>query len=196
MKKRLLLHSCCGPCSSGVIGQVAEEYQVTLLFYNPNIQPNDEYDRRLEAQKIVVDKMNSEYGYGVELIEVDYNPEEFFSKTKGLEKEREGGARCKECFYLRLDKTASYAKQHGYDIFTTTLSISPHKDYELLNHIGKEMSDKYGVDYMSANFKKNDGYLNSIRNSKKYKIYRQEYCGCIYSKLESEEYKKNKSKDE
>ena len=106
----------------------------------------------------------------------------------GLEEEKEGGARCEKCFYLRLDALAKYAKENGYDIFTTTLSISPHKDYELLNKIGLEMAEKYGVDYMCANFKKNDGYLNSIKNSKKYEIYRQNYCGCVYSKKESEEY--------
>ncbi|MBQ9791384.1 MAG: epoxyqueuosine reductase QueH [Clostridia bacterium] len=190
--KKLLLHSCCGPCSSGVIGQVVKDFDVTILFYNPNIQPNDEYLKRLEAQKTIIDKMNSEYGYNVKLIEVDYNPQEFFEVAKGLELEKEGGARCEKCFYLRLDKTASFAKANGYDTFTTTLSISPHKDFELLNKIGKEMSDKHGVDYMCANFKKNDGYLNSIKNSKKYEIYRQNYCGCIYSKKESEEYLKNK----
>lgn len=190
--KKLLLHSCCGPCSSGVIGQVVKDFDVTILFYNPNIQPNDEYLKRLEAQKIIIDKMNSEYGYNVKLIEVDYNPQEFFEVAKGLELEKEGGTRCEKCFYLRLDKTASFAKANGYDTFTTTLSISPHKDFELLNRIGKEMSDKHDVDYMCANFKKNDGYLNSIKNSKKYEIYRQNYCGCIYSKKESEEYLKNK----
>ena len=192
--KKLLLHSCCGPCSSGVIGQLAKDYKVTILFYNPNIQPNDEYDKRLEAQRIIVDKMNAEYGYDVSLIEDEYIPQEFFDIARGLEEEKEGGARCKECFALRLDRTASFASSHGYDIFTTTLSISPHKDYELINEIGLAMVDKYGVDYMCANFKKNDGYLNSIKNSKKYGIYRQEYCGCIFSKKESEDYKNNKNK--
>ena len=186
--KKLLLHSCCGPCSSGVIGQVANDFEVTIFFYNPNIHPEDEYYKRLKAQRIIVDKMNGEYGYNVKLIEAPYNPQEFFSVTKGLEEEKEGGARCEKCFYLRLDALAKYAKENAYDIFTTTLSISPHKDYELLNKIGLEMSTKFGVDYMCANFKKNDGYLNSIKNSKKYEIYRQNYCGCVYSKKESEEY--------
>ena len=190
--KKLLLHSCCGPCSSGVIGQVANDFEVTIFFYNPNIHPEEEYYKRLEAQQIIVDKMNSEYGYNVKLVEAPYNPQEFFDVAKGLEQEKEGGARCEKCFYLRLDALSKYAKENGYDIFTTTLSISPHKDFELLNKIGLEMADKYKVDYMCANFKKNDGYLNSIKNSKKYEIYRQNYCGCVYSKIESDKYTKNK----
>ena len=184
--KKLLIHSCCGPCSSGVLGQVAKEYQVTLLFFNPNIHPDTEYEKRKEAQRIIVDKMNEEYGYNIKLIEAPYEPKTFFDRVKGLEKEKEGGARCKECFTQRLEYTAMYAKDNGYQIFTTTLSISPHKDYKLINDIGMDISNKIGVEYMCANFKKNDGYLNSIKNSKKYGIYRQKYCGCIYSKNESD----------
>ena len=190
--KKMLLHSCCGPCSSGVLGQLANDYDVTIVFFNPNIHPEDEYFKRLEAQKIIVDSMNNEYGYNVKLIEADYKPETFFENTKGLEQEKEGGLRCHKCFEQRLEYTANFAKTHGYDIFTTTLSISPHKDYELINLIGSKIADRVGVDYMHANFKKNDGYLNSIKNSKKYGIYRQKYCGCIYSKTESENYNKTK----
>ena len=184
--KKLLLHSCCGPCSSGVIGQLVDEYDITILFFNPNIHPADEYEKRLEAQKTIVDSMNKEYGYNVKLVVADYTPQTFFDNVKGLEQEKEGGLRCAKCFTERLEYTGEYAKAHGYDVFTTTLSISPHKDFELINSIGKQVSDKVGVDYMYANFKKNDGYLNSIKNSKKYGIYRQRYCGCIYSKAESE----------
>ena len=178
--KKMLLHSCCGPCSSGVIEQLVNDYDITILFYNPNIHPDNEYKKRLDAQKKLVDSLNAE-GYNIKLIECEYNPEEYFNMIKGFEYELEGGKRCEECFRLRLEYSAKFAKNNGYDIFTTTMSVSPHKDYILLNQIGEEMSNKYGVDCYFANFKKNNGYLNSIRNSQKYDLYRQDYCGCVYS---------------
>ena len=176
----MLLHSCCGPCSSGVIEQLVNDYDITILFYNPNIHPDIEYQKRLDAQKMLIDKLNEE-GYQIKLIESEYEPNEYFDMVEGLEDEPEGGKRCEKCFLLRMEFTAKYAKENGYDIFTTTMSVSPHKDYILLYQIGEEMARRYGVDYYFANFKKNNGYLNSIRNSQKYDLYRQDYCGCVYS---------------
>ncbi len=178
--KKLLLHSCCGPCSSGVLENLAKEYEVTILFYNPNIYPMQEYYKRLDAQQKVVDVLK-EKGINIHLIEAEYNPDSYDLAVVGLEKEPEGGKRCAKCFTLRLEYTCKYAASHGYDIFTTTMSVSPHKDYILLNSIGNALSKEYGIEYLEANFKKNDGYLKSIRNSKDWGIYRQNYCGCKYS---------------
>lgn len=173
--EKLLLHSCCGPCSSGVLDQLTTNYIVTVFFYNPNIYPEEEYVKRAEAQHKYLNQI------GVSSVFCDYTPEDYESVVKGLEGEPEGGNRCLECFRIRLEKTAQYAKEKGYDVFTTTLSVSPHKDYIAINKIGKELEAKYGVKYLEANFKKNDGYLKSIQNSKLYGIYRQNYCGCKYS---------------
>ena len=178
--KKLLLHSCCGPCSSGVLEDLLQEYEVTILFYNPNIHPSEEYYKRLEAQQQVVKKLNA-LGYNIQLIEAEYNPDIYFEEVKGLESCPEGGKRCERCFELRLEYTCKYAKTCNYDVFTTTMSVSPHKNYILLNEIGQKMSDKYNVEYLWANFKKNNGYLKSINNSKKFEIYRQDYCGCVFS---------------
>ncbi|MBQ4558102.1 MAG: epoxyqueuosine reductase QueH [Clostridia bacterium] len=178
--KKLLLHSCCGPCSSGVLEDLCKEYDVTIYFYNPNIFPLEEYIKRLEAQKQLLLELNN-LGYDIKLVEAEYNQEDFDNVVKGLENCKEGGDRCTKCFELRLDNTCKYAKNNNYDIFTTTMSVSPHKNFELLNSIGEELSKKYNIDYLWANFKKNNGYLKSINNSKKYNIYRQNYCGCRYS---------------
>lgn len=177
MKKKLLLHACCGPCASGVIPQLTD-YDTTLLYYNPNIDTLDEYNKRLEALQIIVDEMNKEYNYDVKLIAIPYNHNEFTEKTKGYENEKEGGSRCDICFAIRLDYTGKFAKDNGYDIWASTLSISPHKDYEKINTIGNNIAKKYSCEYMPSNFKKNNGFLLSIQNSKKYGIYRQNYCGC------------------
>ncbi len=178
--KRLLLHSCCGPCSSGVLERLSQDYSITILFYNPNIYPLEEYNERLDAQRKIVDNLNAE-GYNIGLIEIGYNNGEYDEAVVGLEELPEGGARCEKCFRLRMERTCRYALENGFDIFTTTLSVSPHKNHVLLNSIGKELSARYGIEYLEANFKKNDGYLLSIRNSQKYDLYRQRYCGCKYS---------------
>jgi len=178
--KKLLLHSCCGPCSSGVLEDLSQDYDITILFYNPNIYPEEEYNKRLEAQRQVVDYLNNK-GLAIKLLVTDYLPQEYFDTVKGFEQEKEGGSRCEKCFRLRLEYSCKFAKDNGYDIFTTTLSISPHKDYQLLNLIGEELSKKYNMPYLSANFKKNNGFLKSINNSKEIGIYRQNYCGCKYS---------------
>jgi len=173
--KKLLLHSCCAPCSSGVLDDLRLEYDITVFFYNPNIYPASEHEKRAKEQERYLQQI------GISYIICDYNPEEYMKEIKGFEKEPEGGSRCEKCFEVRLKKTAEYAKKHNYDVFTTTLSVSPHKNHEIINKIGAEISEAYGVDFLPANFKKNDGYLKSINNSKKYNIYRQNYCGCKYS---------------
>ena len=173
--EKLLLHSCCAPCSSGVLDDLRKEYDITVFFYNPNIYPAEEYDKRANEQQKYLTQI------GISYIICDYVPEEYVKEIKGLESEPEGGKRCEKCFRLRLKATAEYAKKHNYDLFTTTLSVSPHKKFELINQIGRELSEEIGVPFLEANFKKNDGYLKSINNSKLYNIYRQNYCGCKYS---------------
>ncbi len=177
----LLLQSCCGPCSTYVLETLAEFFKVTVLFYNPNIYPESEYYKRLDNQIKVINSMP--FKNKVELMPCDYNEQEFLSAVKNLENEREGGARCKECFVLRMDKTATLAKEKGFDFFTTTLTVSPHKNAQMLNQIGKELEDKHKVKYLFGDFKKKEGYKRSIQLSKEYDLYRQEYCGCRFSLL-------------
>ena len=178
MKKKLLLHTCCAPCASGCIPQL-ENYDITLFFYNPNIDTLEEYNRRLEALYTLVTEYNAEFNTDIKIIAVPYNHDEFKSKVIGYESEPEGGKRCDICFALRLDKTFDYASKNGYDIVTSTLSISPHKDFALINTIGEGLSKKHGIEYLPSNFKKKNGFLMSIQNSKKYNLYRQTYCGCM-----------------
>lgn len=177
MKKKMLLHSCCAPCTSGVLWQL-EEYDITLLFYNPNIDTLEEYNLRLDNVKKLIECVNIEYGYDIKLIAIPYDHNSFLDLIKGREQEKEGGERCKICIADRIDFTGKYAKDNGFDIFASTLSVSPHKNYELINKIGENISQKYSVEYYPSNFKKNNGYLISIQNSKKYNLYRQNYCGC------------------
>lgn len=174
MKKKMLLHSCCAPCTSGVTWQLTD-YDITLLFYNPNIDSLEEYNRRLDALELLVAKLNEE-GNNIKLIAIPYNHEEFTSQIVGLEQEKEGGSRCQKCITLRLQFTAKYAQEHGYDIWASTLSVSPHKDFEFINKVGESLSDM--CNYLPSNFKKNNGFLTSIQLSKKYGLYRQNYCGC------------------
>lgn len=175
--KKLLLHSCCAPCTSGVLWQLTD-YDITLLFYNPNIDTLDEYNKRLNALIKFIDDINAENKSNINIVAIPYEHQEFLRLTQGLENEKEGGKRCSICFAQRLDFSAKYAKEHGYDIFATTLTVSPHKDFKVINNIGNELSNKYNIEYLPSNFKKNNGYLISIQNSKKYGIYRQIYCGC------------------
>lgn len=189
-KPTLLLHICCAPCSSGCIEKLVEYFVVKAFFYNPNISPLDEYNKRKQELKRFIkenDKLKD-----VQMIDCDYENENYINSIKGLEKEKEGGLRCEKCFNLRLEKTAIIAKQMNIDYFGTTLTISPMKDEKLLNSIGGKLESKYGVKYLFSNFKKQNGYLSSIENSKKYDLYRQDYCGCIYSKLERERQKNEK----
>ncbi len=179
-KPRLLLHSCCAPCSSYVLEYLSQYFLITVLYYNPNIYPEEEFFKRLEEQR----RLAKEMPCGNEVIDIGYNPQEFFDAAKGLENEKEGGARCGKCFMLRLRKTAEIAKERGFDYFTTTLSISPLKDEQLLNQIGGELSEKYGIAYLYSDFKKKNGYKRSTELSREYNLYRQNYCGCIFSQKE------------
>lgn len=176
---RLLLHSCCGPCSSYVLEYLSRYFEVTVLFFNPNIYPAAEFDKRLKTQEKLIREMSFENP--VSLIAAPYSFDEFAAVSKGLEAEREGGARCTQCFKLRLKKTAYEAQRLGFDVFATTLSVSPHKNAALLNEIGEAFSEETGVKFLAADFKKREGYKRSIELSKQYDLYRQEYCGCEFS---------------
>lgn len=176
----LLLHSCCGPCSSYVLEVLTQHFNVTLLYYNPNIYPESEYYKRYDEQKKIIEKMP--FIHPVKIMECSYDENEFLSASRGYENEREGGSRCEKCFILRMKKTAQLAAENGFDFFTTTLSVSPHKNAPLLNKIGEELSREFSVDFLYADFKKKEGYKRSIELSKKYELYRQDYCGCRFSK--------------
>ncbi len=175
----LLLHSCCGPCSSYVLEYLARYFKITVLYYNPNIQPEAEFDRRAETQRQLL--RSAEYDNPVDLIVPRYDDSPFLSAVSGLENAPEGGARCLRCFELRLEETARTAREGGFDYFTTTLSVSPHKNAEALNTIGMSMGERYGVPYLCSDFKKRDGYKRSIELSSLYGLYRQDYCGCRFS---------------
>ena len=178
----LLLHSCCAPCSSYVLEYLSKYFSITLFFFNPNISARSEYDMRYAELVRLVAEMGLDGQ--VEIVNGDYEPERFFAIAKGLEHLPEGEERCHRCYSLRLEDTARLAADGGYDYFTTTLSISPHKNAEWLNTIGEEMAKKYGSSYLNSDFKKRGGYLRSCQLSEKHGLYRQDFCGCIYSKLE------------
>ena len=179
LKPRLLIHSCCAPCSSTCLEEVTPHFETDVYFYNPNITEKQEFDKRLLEQIRFVSEV---YGDKVKVISEDYNSEDFYSKIKGMENLPEKSTRCYECYKLRLEKTAIYARDNGYDYFTTTLSLSPHKNADWINKIGEELQSIYGVKFLNCDFKKKGGYLKSIELSKQYDLYRQDYCGCIYSK--------------
>ena len=172
----LLLQSCCGPCSSYVLEYLTQYFDVTVFFYNPNIRPEAEFNRRLDTLKKLLADMPLEHP--AVLLEPDWRGDEFFQAIRGLESEPEGGARCAACFKLRLEETARTAVEWGYDYFGTTLTVSPHKNAELINTIGEALGEEYGVRWLPSDFKKRNGYLRSIQLSKEYGLYRQEYCGC------------------
>lgn len=179
---RVLLHSCCAPCSSYVIEYLSRYFYLTILYYNPNISPFEEYEKRKREQKRLIQEM--ETLYKVEMIDCDYDNDLYENAIKGLELEPERGRRCTVCFQLRLEKTASMAKEHGYDYFGTTLSVSPYKNANLINEIGLKLQEKYDIPFLIADFKKRNGYKRSIELSREYDLYRQNYCGCKYSKRE------------
>ena len=180
----LLLHSCCAPCSSYVIEYLSSYFNITILYYNPNIFPYDEYLKRKNEQIKLINTMNTKYL--VNIIDCDYDNELYEKSIKGLELEPERGSRCTVCFKLRLKKTAVIAKDGNFDYFATTLTLSPYKNAKLINEIGFELGDKYSIKYLGSDFKKRDGYKRSIELSRIYNLYRQNYCGCIYSKRNSE----------
>ena len=183
-KPKLLLHACCGVCSSSVLERLYPFFDITVLYYNPNIYPEEEYLKRFNTLKEITLKMKIK----VKLLEIGYESKEFKNISKGLENEKEGGKRCTKCFLLRLEKTAKLAQKHNFDYFTTTLSVSPYKDSQKLNKIGKILSEKYNVEYLYSDFKKKEGYKRSNELAKKYDLYRQNYCGCKYSLNEALEY--------
>ncbi len=177
-KPSLLLHSCCGPCSSYVLEYLNSYFDITVFYYNPNITSEEEYQMRVKEQKRLISLAYP----NVSFIEGKYEPEVFMEMSKGFEEEPEGGARCTKCYYLRMHETAQKAKELKFDFFTTTLSVSPYKDSERLNQIGIQLEQQYGISYLYADFKKKNGYKRSIELSNKYHLYRQNYCGCEFSK--------------
>ena len=184
-KPTLLLHSCCAPCSSAVLERISKYFSITILFYNPNITDYEEYLKRKEELKRLIKDVN----YQIEIMDCDYEKEKFIEMALGLEDKKEGDIRCYKCYKLRLEKTAIVAKENNFDYFTTTLSISPYKNSNWLNEIGEELATKYNINYLYADFKKKNGYKRSIELSNIYHLYRQDYCGCIYSKVERDKIK-------
>lgn len=176
---RLLLHSCCAPCSSYCLEYLSDIFEITVLYYNPNIE-DEEFERRYGEQVRLVSELATKHPVCV--VKGEHDTGVYYDLVAGHEGDPEGGERCRLCFELRLEEAAKYARDNGFDFFTTTLSISPLKDAGLLNSIGKEMSEKYGVRYLYSDFKKKNGYLRSIELSREHSLYRQDYCGCIFSK--------------
>lgn len=177
---RLLLHSCCAPCSSYVLEYLSDYFEITIFYYNPNISPVDEFNKRIEEQKRLIATLPTKNK--IHFIEGSYDNYRYEELIRGLELEKEGGGRCYLCYRLRLEQTANFAKNNDFDYFTTTLSISPYKNAKVLNEIGENLQEQYNVKYLYADFKKNNGYKRSIELSKIYNLYRQDYCGCKYSK--------------
>lgn len=189
-KPGILLHSCCGPCSSSVLELLSKYFDVTVLWYNPNLYPEAEYDKRLETQKQLIDAI-AEDGVQAKLLVEPWRSEDYFSRIKGLENEPEEGKRCLECFRIRLEETARIASERGFEWFCTTLTVSSRKDAVAINAIGREAEAKYGVKWLPSEFKKREGNHRSIILSEKYGLYRQEYCGCVFSLVNREKNDEN-----
>lgn len=189
IKPKLLLHSCCAPCSSAILEFLQNYFDITIYFYNPNITFEEEYYKRLNEQR----EYHEKRGYSIKVIEGKYDPrEDFFKQVKGLEDRKEGGERCFKCYTLRMEATAQKAKELGFDYFSTVLSISPLKNAQWINEIGEELSEKYGIKFLNGDFKKKNRYLRSTEISREYELYRQDYCGCVFSKMEREAKEKEK----
>ena len=186
--KSLLIHACCAPCSSYCLLYLRSFFRITVFYYNPNITEEAEYRKRVEEEKRLISEYNKldDGAFEISYIDGDYEPSKFFEAAKGLEKEPEGGKRCEQCFALRLRRSGEVAKEGGFDFFTTTLTISPLKNADILNEIGERMGEKLGVRWLPSDFKKKNGYQRSIELSKEYDLYRQDYCGCGFSKAERE----------
>ena len=189
-KPGILLHSCCGPCSSSVLELLSKYFDVMVLWYNPNLYPEAEYDKRLETQKQLIDAIAKD-GVQAKLLVEPWRSEDYFSRIKGLENEPEEGKRCLECFKIRLDETARIASERGFEWFCTTLTVSSRKDAVAINAIGREAEAKYGVKWLPSEFKKREGNHRSIILSEKYGLYRQEYCGCVFSLANREKHDEN-----
>ena len=183
-KPTLLLHSCCGPCSAPVIEALIHSHAITVYFYNPNITDREEYEKRALSQKKYIEQINCKIDRPdtVAFIEGQYEPENFLNEVKGFELEPEGGERCRKCYRMRLEKTAETAKIMGFDCFAATLGVSPHKNYKTISEIGRDLCVKYGIGFIDRDYKKGGGYQRSLELSKKYSLYRQDYCGCEFSK--------------
>lgn len=180
----LMLHSCCAPCSSYALEYLSDYFHINVLYYNPNISSEEEYNLRLNEQRRLIEELPQKYP--VTLTEGEYDPKVFYQMAKGLEKCPERGERCLRCYRLRLEECARLAKEQGADYFATTLTLSPLKSAEAINEIGEELADKYGVAYLCTDFKKKNGYKRSIELSREYNLYRQNFCGCVYSRTQSE----------
>ncbi len=181
-KQKILLHSCCAPCSTAVIERLKDEFEIVIFYYNPNIYPEEEYlKRKAEEIKYIKHLNETDKSVQISMLDSDYESDKFYSSVKGYENEREGGARCALCFKLRLEETARKAYQLGFDVFGTTLTVSPHKNAELINSIGLSIEKELGVKFLVSNFKKQNGYKRSIELSKENNIYRQNYCGCEFA---------------
>lgn len=189
-KPSLLLHTCCAPCSTAVIERLSNYFDITVFYYNPNIEPYEEYLKRKEEQKRLLKEYKSVRP--IKFLDCDYENEEFSKFANNLADNHEGGKRCMLCFHLRLKKTAHIASVNNFDYFGTSLTVSPYKNAYAINNIGLALEKKQGVKYLVSDFKKQNGYKRSIILAKEYNLYRQDYCGCKYSKIEREEYKKNK----
>ena len=187
----LLLHTCCAPCSSAVLLRLANYFHITVFYYNPNIEPKEEYFKRKEEQKRFLQEYNSKYP--ISFLDCDYDHASFETMSEGLENEKEGGSRCFKCYRLRLEKTALMAKEKGFQYFGTSLTVSPYKNARKINEIGEELAKQYQVSFLYSDFKKHDGYKKSILMSHEYNLYRQDYCGCSFSKKEREEYLQRKN---
>lgn len=181
----LLLHSCCAPCSSYCLEYLSEYFEITVFYYNPNIYPEEEYRKRVEEQKHFIERFPAKYP--ISFVEGKYDKERFYEMAKGLEEVREGGERCFRCYEMRLRESAVLAKEMQRDYFTTTLSISPLKNAEKLNEIGERLAGEYGIRYLNSDFKKKNGYKRSVELSEQYGMYRQYYCGCVFSKKQRDE---------
>ena len=181
---KLLLHACCAPCSSYCLEYLSKYFSITVFYYNPNIFPEEEYRKRVEEMKRLISEMD--FVNPVSFLEGEYIPQDFFDMAKGLEKVPEGGERCFKCYRMRMEETAKLAEKQGFDYFTTTLTISPHKNAKVLNEIGEKLQNEYEIPYLFSDFKKKNGYKKSCQLSEEYNLYRQNYCGCIYSKIEAE----------
>ncbi len=181
-KQKILLHSCCAPCSTAVIERLKEDFDITIFYYNPNIYPEEEYIKRKNEEIKYIAHLNEiDAKNKIEMLDCDYESEKFYEATKGYENEREGGARCAICFKLRLAETARKAKEKGFDIFGTTLTVSPHKNAKLINFIGNSLEKELNIKFLVSDFKKQDGYKRSVELSKENNIYRQNYCGCEFA---------------
>lgn len=189
----LLLHSCCGPCSSYCIEYLSQFFSITVFYYNPNIYPDEEYYHRVKEQQRFINEFPAKHK--VSFIEGDYDTDRFYQMAKGLENEPEKGARCHKCYDLRLRRTAEVALEKGFDFFTTTLTISPMKDSQILNEIGFSIAEELGARWLPSDFKKKEGYKRSTELSREYNMYRQDYCGCVYSYRDRQQQKANEMED-